>query len=46
MSQYLIQDTTLIALADAIRAKTGTSEDLTLEQMIAAIESMNVQEES
>ena len=37
MSEYLIQDTTLSAIADAIRAKTGTAEQLTPEQMIAAI---------
>ena len=37
MSEYLIQDTTLSAIADAIRAKTGTAERLTPEQMIAAI---------
>ena len=37
MSEYLIQDTTLSAIADAIRAKTGTSEQLTPEQMAAAI---------
>ena len=37
MSEYLIQDITLSAIADAIRAKTGTVEQLTPEQMIAAI---------
>ena len=37
MSEYLIQDTTLSAIADAIRAKTGPAEQLTPEQMIAAI---------
>ena len=37
MSEYLIQDITLSAIADAIRAKTGTAEQLTPEQMISAI---------
>lgn len=37
MSEYLIQQETLTGLADAIREKTGGSEQLTPEAMIAAI---------
>lgn len=37
MSAYLIQDTTLTAIADAIRSKTGGSSPLTPDQMALAI---------
>lgn len=37
MSEYLIQDTTLDAIADAINAKTGGSSAMTPAQMVTAI---------
>lgn len=40
MAEYLIQDITLIAIADAIKAKTGKSDLLTPSEMVAAIESL------
>ena len=41
MSEYLIQDTTLTAIADAIREKTGGTDQMTPEQM--ATEISNIQ---
>ena len=38
MAEYLIQDTTLTAIADAIRAKTGGTERIPPENMPAVIE--------
>ena len=38
MAEYLIQDTSLIAVADAIREKTGGTEGLTLDQMVLEIQ--------
>lgn len=38
MSEYLIQDTSLTAIANAIRAKTGGAANLTPAQMAAAIQ--------
>ena len=37
MAEYLIQDTTLTAIADAIRSKTGGTEAILPENMAAAI---------
>ena len=37
MAEYLIQDTTLDAIADAINAKTGGSSAMTPAQMVTAI---------
>lgn len=37
MAKYLVEDTSLTAIADAIREKTGNTEALTLEEMSAAI---------
>lgn len=41
MAEYLIQDSSLTGIADAIRAKTGGAEALTIEQMISAIASIS-----
>ena len=41
MSNYLIQDTTLDAIADAINAKTGGSSAMTPAQMVTAIGSIS-----
>lgn len=43
---YLMQKADLAVIADAIRAKTGGTEPLTVEQMVAAIGSMTVQDET
>lgn len=40
MAEYLIQDTTLASIADAIRSKTGKSDPLTPDQMVSEIESI------
>jgi len=40
MAEYLIQDTTLDAIADAINAKLDTSVDMTPAEMAAAIENI------
>lgn len=37
-TKYFIEDTTLIEMADAIRAKTGNTDEMTPAQMITAIE--------
>ena len=42
MTEYLIQDTSLINIADAIRRKTGKTDPLTPEQMVIEIDSLNV----
>lgn len=41
MAEYLIQDTTLNAIADAINAKTGGSSAMTPAQMVSAIGSIS-----
>ena len=41
MAEYLIQDTTLDAIADAINAKTGGSSAMTPAQMVTAIGSIS-----
>ena len=41
MAEYLIQDTSLEAIADAINAKTGGSSAMTPAEMAAAIESIS-----
>lgn len=42
MAEYLIKDTSLINIADAIRRKTGKTDSLTPEQMVIEIDSLNV----
>lgn len=42
MAKYIVEDTSLIAVADAIRAKTGKTEELTLAQMPTEIENIEV----
>jgi hypothetical protein len=42
MAEYLVQDTALIAIADAIRAKTGKTDALTLEQMPSSINRLSI----
>ena len=42
MSQLLIQDSTMTAIADAIREKTGTSEMMSPSQMVNLIKSIEV----
>lgn len=42
MAEYLIQDTSLANIADAIRRKTGKTDLLTPEQMVIEIDSLNV----
>lgn len=37
MSKYLVEDSSLISVADAIRSKTGGTEQMTLEEMATAI---------
>ena len=37
MAEYIVQDTSLKAIADAVRAKTGSTDALTLEDMASAI---------
>ena len=41
MAEYLIQDTTLTEIADAIRGKTGGTDGLTLDEMATAISGIN-----
>ena len=41
MANYIIQDTTLTNIADAIRNKTGATSTLTPAQMVAAINSLS-----
>ena len=41
MAEYLIQDTTLDAIADAINAKTGGSSAMTPAEMVTAIGSIS-----
>ena len=41
MAEYLIKDSSLTGIADAIRSKTGGAEALTIEQMISAIASIS-----
>lgn len=41
MAQYLIQDTTLTDIADAIRAKTGSSDEIRVSDMASQIESIS-----
>lgn len=41
MAEYLIQDTTLDAIADAINAKTGGSSAMTPTEMVTAIGSIS-----
>ena len=41
MSKYLIQDTTLTALADAVRAKTGSTNEMSLEEIISSIDEIS-----
>lgn len=38
MAEYLVQESTLASLANAVRTLTGESEQMTIEQMIASIE--------
>lgn len=40
MAEYIVQDTTLIAIADAVRAKKGTTEPIALTDLAAEIESI------
>lgn len=40
MSEYLVQDTTLTAIADAVRAKKGTTEPIALTDFATEIESI------
>ena len=40
MAEYLVQDTTLTAIADAVRAKKGTTEPIALTDLAAEIESI------
>ena len=40
MAEYLIQDTTLTAIADAVRAKKGTTEPIALTDLATEIESI------
>ena len=42
MAKYSIEDTSLTAIADAIRAKTGKEDALTLDGMAAAVAGLNV----
>lgn len=42
MAEYLIQDTSLTAIADSIREKTGGTEALTPEQMATEIQSIEI----
>lgn len=42
MAEYLIQDTTLIGIADAIREKTGSTEALTPADMAQAVTDLQV----
>lgn len=44
MAEYIIQDVTLTAIADEIRAKTGKTDDLTLHEMISEISNIEVGE--
>lgn len=41
MAEYLIQDSSLTGIANAIRAKNGGTEALTIEKMISAIASIS-----
>ena len=41
MAEYLIKDRSLTGIADAIRAKTGGTEAITIDQMISAIASLS-----
>lgn len=41
MAEYLIKDSSLTGIADAIRAKTGGTEAITIDQMISAIASLS-----
>lgn len=41
MAEYLIKDSSLTGIADAIRAKTGGTEAITIDQMISAITSLS-----
>lgn len=45
MAEYLIQDTTLLNISNAIREKTGNTELLTPEQMVAEIQSITTNTE-
>ena len=40
MSEYIVQDTTLTAIADAVRAKKGTTEPIALTDLATEIESI------
>lgn len=40
MADYFVKDTTLIAIADAIRSKTGSTDTISLSNMASAIESI------
>lgn len=40
MANYIIQDTELIAIADAIRTKNGTEDTYTTTEMVDAIEAI------
>ena len=40
MANYIIQDTELIAIADAIRTKNGTEDTYTTAEMVDAIEAI------
>lgn len=40
MAEYLIKDTTLTAIADVIRAKTGTSDTIAVTDMATKIEAI------
>ena len=42
MSEYLVQGETLTALADAFRAKTGSADSFTLQQMTDMVENVGV----
>lgn len=46
MAEYLIQDTTLTALADTVREKTGYTEKITPDEMVNAIGSIKVDDGS
>lgn len=41
MAEYLIKDHSLTGIADAIRAKTGGTEAITIDQMISAVASLS-----
>lgn len=42
MSEYLIQDTSLIRLANAVRTVTNTTKSYTIEEMITALNNLEI----